>query len=59
MAILELDTYAAVVQKAMIAEGEGELYQKEKEGKKRKADTWNRPQQQEGSQSFPNKKPGF
>ena len=45
MAILELDTYAAVVQKAMIAEGEGELYQKEKEGKKRKANSGSRPQQ--------------
>nr|XP_017224824.1 PREDICTED: uncharacterized protein LOC108201049 [Daucus carota subsp. sativus] len=36
LAILELDTYAAVVQKAMIAETESEMSQKEKEGKKRK-----------------------
>ena len=55
LAILELETYAAVVQKAMIAEGEGEMYQKEKEGKKRKPDTFR--QQTQGSSQ--NKKSGF
>ena len=38
LAILQLDTYAAVVEKAMIAETENELFQKSKENKKRKPD---------------------
>ncbi|XP_063941272.1 uncharacterized protein LOC135149476 [Daucus carota subsp. sativus] len=38
LAILQLDTYAAVVEKAMIAETENELFQKSKENKKRKLD---------------------
>ncbi|XP_063943376.1 uncharacterized protein LOC135150632 [Daucus carota subsp. sativus] len=36
LAILQLETYAAVVEKAMIAETENELFQKSKEDKKRK-----------------------
>ncbi|KAL8155427.1 hypothetical protein AgCh_000713 [Apium graveolens] len=36
LAILELDIYAAVVQKAMIAEQESEMFLKEREGKKRR-----------------------
>ena len=36
VARFELDTYAGVVQKAMIAETESEISQKEKESKKRK-----------------------
>ncbi|KAK1379508.1 hypothetical protein POM88_026252 [Heracleum sosnowskyi] len=37
LAILELDTYATVVQKTMIAEAESDSYMKERENKKRKA----------------------
>ena len=58
MAILELDTYAAVIQKAMIAEAEGDLYQKEKEGRKRKSDSF-RSQGQVSFQGNQNKKPRF
>ncbi|OKX69635.1 hypothetical protein AXD71_14915, partial [Listeria monocytogenes] len=58
LAILELDTYAAVIQKAMIAEAEGDLYQKEKEGRKRKPDSF-RSQGQGSFQGNQNKKPGF
>ena len=36
VAIFELDTYAGVMQKVMIMETESEMFQKEKEGKKRK-----------------------
>ncbi|KAL8121526.1 hypothetical protein AgCh_018308 [Apium graveolens] len=52
VAIFELETYAGVVQKAMIAETESEMSQKEKESKKRKV---------EGSegQSQPGKFPNF
>ncbi|KAL8089701.1 hypothetical protein AgCh_039255 [Apium graveolens] len=52
VAIFELDTYVGVVQKAMIAETESEMFQKEKESKKRKV---------EGSegQSQPGKFPNF
>ena len=58
LAILELDTYAAVIQKAMIAEAEGDLYRKEKEGRKRKPDSF-RSQGQGSFQGNQNKKPGF
>ncbi|KAL8099164.1 hypothetical protein AgCh_031730 [Apium graveolens] len=51
VAIFELDTYAGVVQKAMIAETESEIFQKEKEGKKRKFEG-NEGQSQTGK--FPN-----
>lgn len=39
VAVFELTTYAAVVQKAMIIESESDWSQKEKSGKKRKAET--------------------
>ncbi|KAL8117783.1 hypothetical protein AgCh_015616 [Apium graveolens] len=38
VAIFELDTYVGVVQKAMIAETESEMFQKDKESKKRKVE---------------------
>ncbi|KAL8097339.1 hypothetical protein AgCh_030469 [Apium graveolens] len=53
--IFELDTYAGVVQKAMIAETESEMSQKEKESKKRKSEG-NEGQSQPGK--FPNFKKG-
>ena len=59
LAILELNTYTAVVQKAMIAESESDLYMKDKESKKRKVGTADRVLVQGGSQGYPNKKPGF
>ncbi|KAK1369626.1 hypothetical protein POM88_035718 [Heracleum sosnowskyi] len=59
LAVLELDTYAAVVQKAMIAEGESDSYMREKENKKRKVGTSEKVQSQRDLQSHPNKKPGF
>lgn len=59
LAILELNTYAAVVQKAMIAEGESDMYQKERDGKKRKAGSSEGHQSQGNFQNYPNKRPGF
>ncbi|KAK1387891.1 hypothetical protein POM88_016069 [Heracleum sosnowskyi] len=59
LAILELDTYAAVVQKAMIAETESDSYMKERENKKRKAGIPDKGQQQGSFQGQANKKPGF
>ncbi|XP_017227566.1 uncharacterized protein LOC108203280 [Daucus carota subsp. sativus] len=56
LAILELDTYAAVVQKAMIAETESEMSQKEKEGKKRKPEHHEGQFQQGKFQNFNNPK---
>ncbi|KAL8097338.1 hypothetical protein AgCh_030468 [Apium graveolens] len=53
--IFELDTYAGVVQKAMIAETESDMSQKEKESKKRKSEG-NEGQSQPGK--FPNFKKG-
>ncbi|XP_063938040.1 uncharacterized protein LOC135147916 [Daucus carota subsp. sativus] len=58
LAILELDTYAAVVQKAMIAETESEMSQKEKEGKKRKPEHHEGQFQQGRFQNFNNPKKG-
>ncbi|KAL8108572.1 hypothetical protein AgCh_024881 [Apium graveolens] len=55
VAIFELDTYAGVVQKAMITETESEMSQKEKESKKRKFEG-NEGQSQPGK--FPNFKKG-
>ncbi|KAL8105647.1 hypothetical protein AgCh_029446 [Apium graveolens] len=55
VAIFELDTYAGVVQKAMIVETESEMSQKEKESKKRKFEG-NEGQSQPGK--FPNFKKG-
>ena len=59
LAILELNTFATVVQKAMIAEGESDSYMKDKESKKRKTGVPDRGQAQGSSQNYPNKKPGF
>ena len=39
VAVFELSTYAVVVQKAMIVEGESEQYNKERDNKKRKAES--------------------
>ena len=58
LAILEMDTYVAVIQKAMISKAEDDPYQKEKEGKKRKPDSF-RSQNQGSFQGNQNKKPGF
>ncbi|XP_063948018.1 uncharacterized protein LOC135152112 [Daucus carota subsp. sativus] len=55
LAILQLDTYAAVVEKTMIAEAENELFQKSEEDKKRK------PENREGPSHlgrFQNQKKG-
>ncbi|MDV3191302.1 MAG: hypothetical protein Q8832_02605, partial [Candidatus Phytoplasma australasiaticum] len=56
VAIFELDTYAGVVQKAMIAETESEMSQKEKESKKRRfegnegqSQPWNFPNFKKGN----------
>ncbi|XP_063945890.1 uncharacterized protein LOC135151389 [Daucus carota subsp. sativus] len=46
LAILQLETYAAVVEKAMIAEAENELFQKSKKDKKRKPDNREGPSHQ-------------
>ncbi|KAK1352107.1 hypothetical protein POM88_053611 [Heracleum sosnowskyi] len=59
LAVLELDTYAAVVQKAMIAETESDSYMKERENKKRKAGIPDKGQQQGSFQGQANKKLGF
>ncbi|KAK1372774.1 hypothetical protein POM88_028967 [Heracleum sosnowskyi] len=59
LAVLELDTYAAVVQKAMIAETESDSYMKERENKKRKAGIPDKGQQQGSFQGQENKKLGF
>ncbi|XP_063945950.1 uncharacterized protein LOC135151431 [Daucus carota subsp. sativus] len=59
LAILELDTYAAVVQKAMIAETESEMSQKEKEGKRRKPEHHEGQFQQGRFQNFNPKKGKF
>ncbi|KAK1360366.1 hypothetical protein POM88_044840 [Heracleum sosnowskyi] len=59
LAILELDTYAAVVQKAMIAETESDSYMKERENKKRKAGIPDKGQEHGSFQGQANKKPGF
>ncbi|KAK1375434.1 CCHC-type domain-containing protein [Heracleum sosnowskyi] len=59
LAILELDTYAAVVQKAMIAEAGSDSYMKERENKKRKVGASDKGQPQGTSQGQSNKKPGF
>ena len=59
LAILELNTFITVVQKAMIAEAESDSYMKDKESKKRKTGVPDRGQAQGSSQNYPNKKPGF
>ena len=56
VAAFELRNYTAVVQKAMIIEGESELVQKEKFGKKRKFRGSERSQGDEGQGSSQNRK---
>ena len=59
VAMFELSTYAAVVQKSMIVEGESEQYNRDRESKKRKAESHGGNSGQGSSQSQFNKKPGF
>ena len=59
VAVFELLTYAAVVQKAMIVEGESEQYNKERDNKKRKAESHGGSSGQGSSQGQFNKRPGF
>lgn len=59
VAVFELTTYASVVQKAMIIEGESELSQKENEGKKRKMDTQGGGQNSGNSLNRSNRKPWY
>ena len=54
VAVFELQNYASVVQKAMIVEGESELAQKERSGKKRTIEGIEESQQ--GGSKFPFKK---
>ncbi|XP_074352093.1 uncharacterized protein LOC141691255 [Apium graveolens] len=49
VALLEIRTYAALVQKAMIVEGEREITKRESEGKKRK---FEESEQDQGSSKF-------
>ena len=57
--VFELSTYAAVVQKAMIIEGESEQYNKERDSKKRKVESHGGSSGQGSSQGQFNKRPGF
>ncbi|XP_063942407.1 uncharacterized protein LOC135150191 [Daucus carota subsp. sativus] len=65
LAILQLDTYAAVVEKAMIAETENESFQKSKENKKRKPENREGPshlgrfQNQKKGKFQPGRNPNF
>ncbi|XP_063942816.1 uncharacterized protein LOC135150444 [Daucus carota subsp. sativus] len=65
LAILQLDTYAAVVEKAMIAETENESFQKFKENKKRKPENGEGPshlgrlQNQKKGKFQPGRNPNF
>ena len=59
VAVFELSTYAVVVQKAMIIEGESEQYNKERDSKKRKAESHGGSSGQGSSQGQFNKRPGF
>ena len=59
VAVFELSTYAAVVQKAMIVEGESEQYNKERDNKKRKAESQGGSSGQGSGQGQFNKRPGF
>ena len=59
VAMFELSTYAVVVQKSMIVEGESEQYNRDRESKKRKAESHGGNSGQGSSQSQFNKKPGF
>ena len=57
--MFELSTYAVVVQKSMIVEGESEQYNRDRESKKRKAESHWGNSGQGSSQSQFNKNPGF
>ena len=59
VAMFELLTYAAVVQKAIIIEGENEQYKRDKESKKRKAEFQGEIQGQGSTQSQSTNKIGF
>ena len=59
VAVFELSTYVAIVQKAMIIEGESEQYNKERDSKKRKAESHGGNSGQGSSQGQFNKRPGF
>ena len=59
VAVFELSTYVVVVQKAMIIEGESEQYNKERDSKKRKAESHGGSSGQGSSQGQFNKRPGF
>ena len=52
MALLEIKDYAALVQKAMIVEGEREVAKRENEGRKRKFES---SEQEQGSSNFSGK----
>ena len=57
--MFELSTYVVVVQKAMIIEGESEQYNKERDSKKRKAESRGGNLGQGSSQGQFNKRSGF
>ena len=59
VALFELNTYAAVVHKALIGEGESGMSQKEREGKKRKGEFPEGSQYQGNFQNHFNRRPGF
>ena len=59
VALFELNTYAAVVQKALIGEGESGMLQKEKEGKKRKWEFQEGNQYQGNFHNRFNRRPGL
>ena len=59
VAVFELLSYAVVVQKAMIIEGESEQFQKDKESRKRKVEVREGNQGQGSSQNQFNKRPCF
>ena len=59
VAMFELTSYMAVVQKAMVIESKSDMYQKGKDGKKRKIETSGGGQQQGNFQGRFNKRPEF
>ncbi|KAL8145807.1 hypothetical protein AgCh_003815 [Apium graveolens] len=59
VAMFELNSYVAVVQKAMVIESKSDMSQKGKDGKKRKIETSEGGQQQGNFQGHFNKRPEF
>ncbi|KAL8091503.1 hypothetical protein AgCh_033936 [Apium graveolens] len=59
VAMFELTSYVAVVQKAMVIESRSDMSQKGKDGKKRKIETSEGGQQSSNFQGHFNKRPGF